>query len=396
MQNHKLTIYLIALALMATGARALTLGDALDNTNLTWTTGCVTNSGADPTYYPYPTNWFAYTSTGIFDNSTFDGVDSAISGNRYLANSDCWLSTTVVGPGTLSFWWKVDSVPPDALEFSINGVLQESLAGEAINGDNVNWQYRLYSIPAGTNVLQWDYVKDDSINAATDQGYLDQVIYTTNPPIALQDALNTCGLTWTSGGNTNPTYWSGQTNVTHDGSKAAQSGAIFDSQASWMQTTVSSATNVSFWWKVSSETNADRLYFIVDNTTNANISGEVNWKSNYFVLTKTNHTLTWLYAKNGQNVASRGQDRGWVDQVVVNPPIKAFPYTLSNPVSLPDGSFQFSVVGEVGCPCRLQYSTDFGQTNWTTVTNLTTTSNTVFTDSTSSNSPARFYRALSP
>ena len=199
MDLSKLAAYFFLGALLACETRAATLGDALDNTNLVWTTGGTWNGTNYPAFA-----WFATNSTGPFDNSTFDGVDVAISGNRNKANSESWLRTTVVGPGTLSFWWQVNSRIGCDLEFSISSVLQAGLAGEAINGDSVDWQYRLFTIPAGTNVLEWKYVKDGQIgNAPYDQGWLDQVIYTTNAPITLQDALNTCGLVWTSGGNAN-------------------------------------------------------------------------------------------------------------------------------------------------------------------------------------------------
>jgi hypothetical protein len=78
----------------------LPLGLALENTNLIWTTS--------PTYPWFGTNPPA---------PAYDGVNSAVSGNRFVPNSVSWLQTTVVGPGQVSFWWKVDSdvtpPPPD-------------------------------------------------------------------------------------------------------------------------------------------------------------------------------------------------------------------------------------------------------------------------------------------
>jgi hypothetical protein len=47
-------------------------------------------------------NWSGQTVT------THDGMDAAQSG--IVADSqETWMQTTVTGPGTLSFWWKVDS-----------------------------------------------------------------------------------------------------------------------------------------------------------------------------------------------------------------------------------------------------------------------------------------------
>src|SRR5439155_16348623 len=131
--------------------QAVSLGVALDNTNLIWVTG------AD---YPW------YSATDV----TYDGVDAAASGNQYIADSTSWLQTSVVGPGTLSFWWKVNTDPSVDLEFYIAGALQDQ-----INGSD-DWSYRTYAIPAGTNVLQWQFVKVGSVNSGTDRGWLDQVI----------------------------------------------------------------------------------------------------------------------------------------------------------------------------------------------------------------------------
>src|SRR5262249_7876494 len=161
--------------------------------------------------------------------------------------------------------------------------------------------------------------------SGADKGWVDQVIYTTNPPIPLQAALNTCGVTWISGGNTNPTYWNAETNVSHDGKLAAQSGAIYNNQESWLQATVVGVTNLNFWWKVSSETNYDFLEFYTNGILARRISGELNWQSNYFALTSATNTLKWRYVKNDLDLLPRGQDRGWLDQVTFGPPLKAFP-----------------------------------------------------------------------
>jgi hypothetical protein len=357
------------------------LGVALDNTNLAWQTAS-----------DYP--WYSTNPPA----PSFDGVGSAVSGNRYVSNSVSWLQTTLVGPGTLSFWWKVDSdvTPPppatpysfDYLEFDINGAAQDTIMGL------VDWNYRSYSIPAGTNVVTWQYVKDAQYNSAGDRAWLDQVIYTTNEPTPLSEALNTCGVAWTRGGNANPTYWSGETSVSHDGRSAAQSGAVYTSQESWLQATVSGVTNVSFWWKVSSQTNFDFLEFFTNGARALRISGEVNWQSNSFRLTAATNVLKWRYARTNAVFVSQGQNCGWLDQVTFNPQMRAFPYTLAPPRPQPDGSLQLAVTGESGCNCQIQYSTDLA--NWTLLTNFVTTGgSTALADPGAANAPVRFYRAVS-
>jgi len=259
----------------------------------------------------------------------------------------------------------------------------------------IDWTYRTYAIPAGTNTLRWQYVKDAQYNSGNDRAWLDQVTWVTAPPMHLQQALDTCGVLWTSGGNTNPTYWAGQTNTAYDGKSAAQSGAIYTSQETWMQTVVSGITNVSFWWKVSSQTNYDFLEFYTNGALARRISGEVNWQSNYYKLPVITNTLKWRFVKTNFNILPPGQNCGWVDRVLLDPPPKAFPYALGAPTVLPEGAVQLSVSGEAGCRCQLQVSTTLS--NWNLLSNFTTTStSTQITDSTAPNSPFRFYRALSP
>jgi hypothetical protein len=362
----------------------LPLGVGLNNTNLIWTTS-----------ETYP--WFTTNPPA----PTFDGVNSVVSGNRFVSNSVSWLQTTVTGPGTLSFWWKVDSdvTPPppdppysyDYLEFLLDGASQDQIMGQ------IDWNYRTYYIPAGTHVLQWQYVKDPQYNQGSDQGWLDEVSYTTNAPIALQEALNTCGVTWTTGGNTNPTVWSGQTNTTHDGKSAAKSGSIYLGQESWLQTSVSGITNLSFWWQVSSQTNYDFLEFYTNNILAKRISGEVAWQSNFFKLPATTNLLKWRYVKTNLNFVAQGQDSGWVDQVGFSPNnFKAGQYSLQPLSTLSDGRAVITVQGESGCNCQVQVSSDL--VHWSALSNFTTSpgGTSSIVDAAAPNYPARFYRAYSP
>src|SRR5262249_24416975 len=157
-----------------------------------------------------------------------------------------------------------------------------------------------------------------------------------NTPVPLQEALNTCGVTWSSGGNAGS--WAGQASTSHDGKSAAQSGQVYLSQETWMQATVSGVTNVRFWWSVSSQANYDFLQFYTNNILARRISGNVGWQSNFFRLTAGTNVLKWRYAKTNFYYVTPGQDCGWVDQVSFGPNMKAFPYTLQTPSVQPDGS----------------------------------------------------------
>jgi uncharacterized delta-60 repeat protein len=153
------------------------------------------------------------------------------------------------------------------------------------------------------------------------------VITAAPPPIALAEALDAPSLVWTSGGNS---PWAGQTNVTHDASDAAGSGALTDGQESWLQTTATGPGTVAFWWKVSSEASCDLLQFYIGGVWQAEISGEVDWQHVAFAVPAGSQTLRWRYVKDiGTNL---GQDRGLVDEVSFAPASGA-PVILVQPLS---------------------------------------------------------------
>jgi hypothetical protein len=390
MKTKRLLLVVGTLALLQSAsllrAATTTPADALDATNLLWTTGGTGGVG-----------WSYHGGNGA-GNDTFDGIASAQSG-RIGDNGETWLQTTVVGPGTVSFWWQAYSeLNADWLEFYVNVTRQARICGGADDWSTwaSGWEYCSFPVPAGTNVLKWRYVKDGSSTGATlDCAWVDRVSYVTAAPPPVQQALNTCGVAWSSAGNVYANGWFAQTNVTHDGKWAAQSGAIYHNQTNWLQASVSGVTNVSFWWKVSSEANGDYLQFCTNGVLAKQISGEVNWQSNYFKLPSKTNILAWRYVKNGG--ITGGADCGWLDQVAFSAAFKALPYALQVPAQLPDGRIQLQVAGEAGCPCRIDFSTNpMSGTNWSLLTNLTTTSvNTAIIDAAGSNSPMRYYRAVS-
>ena len=128
------------------------LGEALDAPNLVWTT---TGSPA----------WSGQSLV------THDGEDAARSG-AIPDSGTSTLQTTVTGPGTLSFWWKVSSEPAnDKLRFYLAGTQQENITGET------DWTWRSYALPAGSQPLEWRYTKNSSLTAGQDRGWVDQVLY---------------------------------------------------------------------------------------------------------------------------------------------------------------------------------------------------------------------------
>lgn len=134
--------------------------------------------------------------------------------------------------------------------------------------------------------------------------------------ISLGDAVDAPALTWVTDG-TNAISWYGQTNTTHDGVDAAQSGRIGHNGATWFYADVTGPGTVTFWWKVSSETNFDTLDLFVGTNYVDSISGESGWLQYTASVPAGVHDLYWQYSKDGSTTG--GQDAAWVDEVTFTP-----------------------------------------------------------------------------
>ena len=241
---------------------------------------------------------------------THDTIDAGRSGTVTDGQSST-MDTVVDGPGTLSFWWKVSSEADfDYLEFTVDGTAQKV----RISGQS-GWQQRTHTLPAGSHTLSWRYVKDGSTAAGADAGWVDQIVWTP-ADVPLAEAVDQPTWTFTNPGDA---PWLGQTTVTQDAVDAARSGPVADSQSSTMTTVVEGPGTISFWWKVSSEANADFLEFTLNATEQkARISGEAGWEKKTYTLSAGSHTLGWRYFKDATTAA--GSDAGWVDRITFTEP----------------------------------------------------------------------------
>ncbi len=129
------------------------LPQALDNLGLTFTT-----SGNAP--------WYGQAATALYDRG-------AAQSGSIIDNQTSSLETTVVGPGKVTFFWKVSSERSyDWLTFIIdNSSPRASITGE------VDWEQRTIAIPKGRHTLKWVYTKDNIRSKGTDCAWVDQVVY---------------------------------------------------------------------------------------------------------------------------------------------------------------------------------------------------------------------------
>jgi hypothetical protein len=145
---------------------------------------------------------------------------------------------------------------------------------------------------------------------------------------------------WTTSGNT---VWSVNGNDVYEGSYSAQSGTITHSQVSELSVIlqVSAADDISFYRKVSSESNYDYLQFWIDGTMIEEWSGEVAWSQVTFPVTAGAHTFKWVYDKDGS--VDNGSDCAWIDFIIFPPVETPSPSISVNPTLLEFGDV---IIGE--------------------------------------------------
>lgn len=126
---------------------SVSLGQALNATNLTWTLGGTTS-------------WFPETS------QTHDGL--AVQSGPVSFGQDSLLQTTVTGPATLTVWWR-STGPFDALTLYVNGSFQ----GVPLSGGLWSMGGPFY-LGAGLQNLTWQFY-DALVSGNPGAAYVDQV-----------------------------------------------------------------------------------------------------------------------------------------------------------------------------------------------------------------------------
>lgn len=107
------------------------------------------------------------TSSAFYNGDRSAGVSSSFTGS---SSGSLVYTASLAQPEVLTFQWKVSSEENfDFLRFYIDGALQDQISGL------VGWQEKTYSLPAGSPVLKWEYLKDSSVSANDDSAWVDDI-----------------------------------------------------------------------------------------------------------------------------------------------------------------------------------------------------------------------------
>ncbi|MCH5373211.1 MAG: thrombospondin type 3 repeat-containing protein [Planctomycetes bacterium] len=257
-------VALLGSILLTSSAQAETevvsLGEALDNTDLIWTTG----GDAD---------WFGQSS--VF----FSGGDAAQSGSL-AAGQNSWLQTTVTGPGILAFACRADE---HWLTFSIDG---SSVTLSVCDNDD-EWTALDAVITSGEHIVRWQFNNYYGEYVA----YLDDVAYFPSQPVSLSEALDNAGLAWNTGGDV---PWVGVVSSYFSGNDVAQSSGGDVNQESWLETNVSGPGLFSYSCRaVSPATPVARLTLSLDGESDGQLYDcpEGTWQRSTMAIPSGSHTI---------------------------------------------------------------------------------------------------------
>jgi hypothetical protein len=155
-----------AVAAVATFSTSNPLGQAVDNTELQWTT----NGHA---------LWTAQSAVWARGGSA---IKSGTLGN----DQQSMVQAQVTGPGLLTFLWRVASEPFfDFAGFMVDGYRQIEISGDS------GWIEQSWFIPEGTHVIGWRYAKDGSVTVAPDAAWLDDVRFVPGSAFARAGGVRT-------------------------------------------------------------------------------------------------------------------------------------------------------------------------------------------------------------
>ena len=117
---------------------------------------------------------------------------------------------------------------------------------------------------------------------------------------------------WESNGNQD---WNISIEDVFDGSYCVVSGNISDNQNSVLNLEINAQNNgnISFYKKVSSESNYDFLIFYIDDIEKGRWSGDIDWTKEEYEITEGLHSLKWEFIKDISE--NYGLDAAWIDYI---------------------------------------------------------------------------------
>jgi len=218
------------------------------------------------------------------------------------------------------------------------------------NFDAGETQTATYTITIDENTPM-GYMCDLTLNVTSGQ-YSAEKDYTAKVGLLVEDFENELGEGWTNDAN-NP--WRRVTEDPYEGEYCMRSGAIGNNGTTTLILTHEAGSNdtVSFYYKVSSEANYDKLHFYIDNVEKGTWSGSIAWTKAAYPVNAGVHNYKWTYTKD--NSVNSGSDCAWIDYVSL-PAARVMAGTAGHDVTVCEGN-DAQIVG---------YAIHYDNLQWTT------------------------------
>ncbi len=152
-------------------------------------------------------------------------------------------------------------------------------------------------------------------------GFVTSNVYSLNIGFASEDweTGDMSKYDWVTSGDAD---WTISEESPYEGTYCVKTGDIGDGETTTLSIdyTVGENGTISFYYKVSSQQNYDKLKFYIDNTIKAQWSGEIDWTHvSYYNISPGEHTFKWSYVKSANT--SSGDDCGWIDLINLPDPV---------------------------------------------------------------------------
>ncbi len=157
-----------------------------------------------------------------------------------------------------------------------------------------------------------------TLTVTADGGYIDSMAFGLIVGRQVEDfeTGDFSAFPWQMSGNQ---PWIVNNVIVYEGTYGARSGSIGNNQSSTMSVALEDlqAGEISFYYKVSTESGWDHLRFYVDGDQRGEWSGELDWRAATYPVVAGTHTFRWTYSKDGSQTG--GSDCAWVDFIVFPP-----------------------------------------------------------------------------
>jgi len=197
----------------------------------------------------------------------------------------------------------------DEINAGTDPIVNESASATDTDGDTLTDSDETDIHGTNVNLIDTD---SDGVNDGDEVAVgTDPTVVNTNYIISYEDGLLPSASQMVEGSSAN---WLADNTQAFTGSHSLHAGTVLADQFSGIGFSAPfNGDPLTFWAKVSSETNYDKLTVLLDGENQLQLSGELDWAQHSIAIPAGVHTIAFIYSKDSSTDA--GFDTAWVDDV---------------------------------------------------------------------------------